>query len=280
MKIAVIGLGLVGGSIAKSIKNKTDNEVFVWDLSKDTRENAISSESVHGILQDGNPKDCDVVIIALYTGAVINYIEQFQSSFKKGAWVIDCAGVKEKICKEIPKIAEKNGFVFCGGHPMAGKEKSGFEFADDTLFDGATMILTPDSSVGENLNNIGDFFRSIGFGNIKISSPSEHDKVIAYTSQLAHVVSSAYVKKDLSSEIKGFSAGSFRDMTRVAKLNEDMWTELFLENSEYLADEVDSIIVRLQEFSDYIRNKKADELKAVLKQNKESRLSIDNEKRV
>lgn len=275
MKIAVIGLGLIGGSISKSIKNKTNYEVFAWDLNESARQNALDTQSIHGILENGNPKDCDIVIIALYTNAVISYIKQFQNDFKKGAFVIDCAGVKERICEEIPPIAKAKEFIFCGGHPMAGLEKSGFNASLENLFDGATMILTPIDIVAEKVEFIGDFFKEIGFGRIQISSSTKHDKVIAYTSQLAHVVSSAYIKDNLSDEISGFSAGSFRDMTRVAKLNEDMWTELFLENNEYLADEIDNIISHLQDFSNFIRNKNEKDLKAILKYNKETRMSID-----
>lgn len=279
MNVAVVGLGLIGGSLAKSIKEKTNYKVFGWDNSEEVRNNAVSSNSIDEIIIDGNPESCDIVLVALYPKITLEYLEKFKKNFKKDAMVIDCAGVKEKISLKGTEVANENGFVFCGGHPMAGLEKSGFNFSSSSLFNGATMILTPTYNMEDNIiKKIEDFIISIGFGEIRIATPKEHDKMIAYTSQLAHVVSSAYIKSSLSSKFKGFSAGSFHDMTRVAKLNEDMWTELFFENSDYLADEIDDLISRLEKFSMSIRNGEEELLKAMLKEGKELRLSVDKEK--
>ena len=190
--------------------------------------------------------------------------------------VVDCSGIKRLVCQSVQDVAKENGFLFIGGHPMAGIERSGFNYSSEKIFEGATMILTPYTGTNiADVNRLSLFFKSIGFARMQIATDAEHDQMIAYTSQLAHVVSSAYIKSELSPKYKGFSAGSFHDMTRVAKLNETMWTELFLENRDYLADEIDGLIARLQDYSKVIRAGDAEKLKAMLKDGKEKRLAVD-----
>ncbi|WMI80381.1 prephenate dehydrogenase [Anaerotignum sp. MB30-C6] len=279
MKIGVIGMGLIGGSMAKAIKEKTEHLVFGWDQSETIRCSAKLAEAVHGILENGDPSDCDLVLIALYPGTTVDYVKKFASKFKKGAMVVDCAGIKRVVCQPLQEVAEENGFIFCGAHPMAGIERSGFTYSTPHLFEGAVMILTPYSGTDiAPMNELSFFFKSLGFARMQVATDVEHDKMIAYTSQLAHVVSSAYIKSELSPRFKGFSAGSFHDMTRVAKLNETMWTELFLDNSDLLADEIDSLIERLQGYSKVIRERNGEKLKAMLKEGKEKRLAIDEVK--
>lgn len=279
MKIAVVGLGLIGGSMAKAIKTKTEHTVLGWDASTTVRHSAKLVDAVHDFLEDGNPKDCDMILIALYPQATVDYIKKFASEIKKGAVVVDCAGVKRAVCEPMQQVAADNGFLFCGAHPMAGIERSGFTYSTADMFENATMILTPYTGTDiAPMNELSFFFKSIGFARMQIATDEEHDKMIAYTSQLAHVVSSAYIKSELSPNFKGFSAGSFHDMTRVAKLNEVMWTELFLDNHDFLADEVDSLIARLQDYSAAIRTKDAERLKKLLKDGKEKRLAIDEVK--
>lgn len=276
MKIGIIGLGLIGGSLVKTIKQKTEHIVYGWDFQETICMKAQEEGIVDGILNKGEPSDCDMILIALYPKLVIDYMKKYADSFQKGTYVLDCAGVKERICEEIEPITQVHKFLFCGAHPMAGIEKSGLSHSTGDLFEKASMILTPYESTAESdITFLSEFFLSIGFGQIQIATPREHDEFIAYTSQLAHVVSSAYIKEDVTGNFKGFSAGSFRDMTRVAKLNEDMWTELFLENNEFLADEIDDLIVRLEVYSHAIREKEEINLRALLKQGKEKRLKID-----
>lgn len=277
MNIGVIGMGLIGGSMAKAIKQKTEHTVFGWDESENVRFSAKLAEAVHGILEEGNPSNCDLVLIALYPGATVDYVKKFANQFKKGAMVVDCAGIKRGVCQPLQVVAAENGFIFCGAHPMAGIERSGFTYSTPDLFDGATMILTPYTGTDiAPMNELSFFFKSLGFAKMQVATDAEHDQMIAYTSQLAHVVSSAYIKSELSPKFKGFSAGSFHDMTRVAKLNETMWTELFLDNSDFLADEIDGLIERLQVYSKAIREKDGDKLKAILKEGKEKRLAVDD----
>ncbi len=276
MKIGIIGLGLIGGSLAKAIKEYTEHTVHAWDHSDTVCNNAELVGAIDSFLPEGNPTGCKLVFIALYPQATIDYIQFFQTCFDENTLVIDCVGVKQEICNTIATIATKNSFIFCGGHPMAGLERSGFTYSKANLFQGASMILTPYENTDiAILNDLSLFLKSIGFARMQVSTPREHDEMIAYTSQLAHVVSSAYVRSPLSEKFLGFSAGSFRDMTRVAKLNETMWSELFLANSDFLADEIDALTNRLTEYSTAIRNHDKETLKRILIEGTEIRKSMD-----
>ncbi len=279
MKVGVVGLGLIGGSMAKAVKKKTDHEVIGWDASQTIRYSALLMEAVDGFMEEGNPKDCDLVLIALYPQLTVDYIKEHAKEFKKGAVVVDCTGVKRAVCEPVEQIAAENGFCFVGAHPMAGVERSGFTYSTADMFNGATMIVTPYTGTDIGMKNaLSMFFKKLGFARLQVATDAEHDQMIAYTSQLAHVVSSAYIKSELSPRFKGFSAGSFHDMTRVAKLNEVMWTELFLDNKDFLADEIDGLVERLQAYSKVIREGNAEELQRMLKDGKERRLAVDEVK--
>lgn len=277
MKIAIIGLGLIGGSMAKAIKENTEHTVYGMDLKDTVVKKAQLIGAIDGPLTDELLADCDLSIIALYPQASIDFVEEKQGLFKKGSIVLDCCGVKEIVCAQIEPIALKQGFVFIGGHPMAGLEHSGFDHAKKALFQDASMILTPTKGSIQDVEKIKYLFTTIGFTNIQIATPKEHDQMIAFTSQLAHVVSSAYIKSPAALKHKGFSAGSYRDLTRVAKLNEDMWTELFLDNPQFLAEEIDGIADRLKAYSQAIKEKDSETLRALLKDGREKKALIDGE---
>ena len=276
MKIGVVGLGLIGGSLAKSAKKNTNFKVYGYDLNKEVIKNAISENSIDGELTQKRLQSCDYVFIPLYPEAVIEYVENNASFFKDGAVVIDCAGVKRSVCDKCFEIAENNNFSFVGGHPMAGTQYSGFENSKDTMFYNAPFVLTPKENEDIlTLANAREVIMKLGFGRVSVMTPQKHDKLIAFTSQLAHIVSNAYVKSPSALERKGISAGSFKDLTRVAYLNEDMWTELFIENKENLIFELDYIISELQKYSDAIKNDDADRLKRLLREGKEMKLRAD-----
>jgi len=278
MKIGIIGLGLIGGSIAKAIQEKTSHQVLGYDISEVIRNRAKLVGVVDGFLEDGDPSQCDMVIVALYPAETLEYIQAQKGNFKTKSIVIDCCGIKTPICETAMELAEQYKFHFIGGHPMAGIERSGFAFSNSEMFEGATMILTPRPNEDLALmNEVSQFFRSLGFGRLQITTWQEHDRMIAYTSQLAHVVSSAYIKNDLSYKHRGFSAGSFQDMTRVAKLNEVMWTDLFLDNKCYLLEEIDELIDRLALYRDAIKNVDKDTLRTLLREGKERRQAIEEE---
>lgn len=276
MKVGVVGLGLIGGSMAKAVKKKTDHEVIGWDISQTIRYSALLMEAVDVFMEEGSPKDCDLVLIALYPQLTVDYIKEHCREFKKDAVVVDCSGVKRVVCRQVQATAQENGFHFVGAHPMAGVERSGFTYSSEDMFNGATMIVTPYTGTDIGMMNaLSLFFKKLGFARLQVATDEEHDQMIAYTSQLAHVVSSAYIKSELSPNFRGFSAGSFHDMTRVAKLNETMWTELFLENKDFLAEEIDGLVERLQAYSRVIKAGDAEELERLLKDGKEKRLAVD-----
>lgn len=277
MEIGIVGLGLIGGSLAKAISQNTDNTVYGADLSDQVVKKAVLVGAIEQPLTDSLLSQCDIIIAALYPQATIDYIKEKAHLFKKGCIVVDCGGVKRIVCRELIPFSEEQGFLFVGGHPMAGLEHSGFTYAKRSLFNNASMIFTPTKGPIESMETLKKLFTSIGFTNIEISTPQDHDRKIAFTSQLAHVVSNAYIKSPAALEHAGFSAGSYRDLTRVAKLNEDMWTELFLENADNLVREIDILINNLKEYRDAIKTGDSDTLKALLRDGREKKALIDGE---
>lgn len=265
MKIAIIGLGLIGGSIAKAIKDNTDHTVYGADIQQSVVLRAKLIDAIDDELDDNKLSECDLVIIALYPEDTVKFISDKAGIIRKGSVVIDCGGVKRCICDPANRLAEENGFTFIGGHPMAGVERSGFESSFGMLFNNASMILAPSPEIDiDTLHRVKEFFLSIGFGSITIVTPEKHDRVIAYTSQLAHVLSSSYIKSQTATEHHGMSAGSFKDMTRVATLNPKMWSELFIENKDNLVGEIDTLISHLQEYRDAINDGDSEKISALL----------------
>ena len=278
MKIGIIGLGLIGGSLAKTIKSHTDAQVIGYDISPTTMNKALMLKAVDEPMSESNLKECDMVFIALYPESTVDFIKKNANSFKKDAIIVDCCGVKTSVCEALHDFCYSKKMWFIGGHPMAGREYSGFEYAKTDLFCNASMILTPYSYIPlEIVEQAKKFCMKLGFKQVVITTPQNHDRMIAYTSQLAHVVSSAYVKSPGAQCHHGFSAGSYRDLTRVARLNETMWTELFLANSEKLCIELDSLINHLKEYRDAIVANDADTLKQLLKEGRELKEATDPE---
>lgn len=276
MTVGIVGLGLIGGSLARSIKVHTDFEVLGMDINPQTMLQANLLGAIDGTLTEDNLTRCDVVLVALYPAAIVTWITEHQDAFRPGAWVIDCGGVKEAVCTPLNALAQGKPWHYCGGHPMAGREFSGFRYAKDDLFDRASMILTPPRDAGpEVLTWLKDFFLTIGFRRVQFTTPREHDEMIAYTSQLAHVVSSAYVKCPLAQKHRGFSAGSFADMTRVAKLNEDMWTELFFDNRDALLPEINGLIDRLAAYRDALAAEDHQAMKQLLREGREIKEALE-----
>ena len=280
MRIGIVGLGLIGGSLAKALKYNTEHEVLGTDIDRGVLLKAKLLGAVDDELLPEQLSSCDLVITALYPQDTLDYITQHAQSFKKGAIVMDCCGVKRVICETLWQCAKENGFLFYGAHPMAGLHFSGFAYSDVHMFSNASMILLPPDNADINdLANLKHLFLSIGFTNIQISTPEEHDRIIAYTSQLAHVVSNAYVKSPQAQVHTGFSAGSYKDLTRVAKLNADMWTELFLDNVDNLTAELDGLIENLQQYSRALHEKDAKTLHALLKAGSDRKEKIDGQYR-
>ncbi len=270
MQIAIIGLGLIGGSMARTIKLHTQHRVLGCDLNQQTIQQAFLMGAIDEELTDESLRQCDLVLVSLYPGAIVEWVKAHAADFKPGCLVIDCGGVKQHICGELVPLARAGQWHFLGGHPMAGREHSGFRYAKDDLFDNASMILCTDGlDDPELLQSARDFFMDLGFRRVQFTTPVVHDEMIAYTSQLAHIVSSAYVKCPLADKHRGFSAGSFADMTRVAKLNEDMWTELFFDNREALLPVVEDLVQRVTEYRDALRDNDRDAMKTLLREGRE-----------
>lgn len=272
MNIGIIGLGLIGGSMAKSIKHRTSHTVWGSDLDQETMMMAHMCGAIDAPLTDDNLPQCDLILLGIRPAAAINWVTQNAPKLSASTILVDLCGVKRVVVDAITPIAEQYGFAYIGGHPMAGKERGGFTSASDSLYVGASMILTPDKRTDmQLLETLKHFFLDIGFATLTFSDPEEHDRIIAFTSQLAHITSSAYIKSPEAQRRRGFSAGSFKDMTRVARLDEEMWTELFLADADYLTKELDILIGHLTEYSTALKNGDAETLRALLKDGREKK---------
>ncbi|MBQ6950641.1 MAG: prephenate dehydrogenase/arogenate dehydrogenase family protein [Clostridia bacterium] len=267
MNIGIVGLGLIGGSLAKSIKENTDHVVWGYDIDPSVITKAMLCEAIDDPLIPSRLPLCDIVLIALYPSLCVDYVKEHAPEFSPNALIVDCAGVKRAVYGPICDIARDYGWQYIGGHPMAGREFSGFNHAQSNLFERASMILTPGAEIDlETRARLKEFFLTAGFASVRFTTPDEHDSMIAYTSQLAHIVSGAYVKNPLSDRHKGFSAGSFQDMTRVAKLNENMWTELMMDNADLLVPSIDDLIWRLSQYRDALSQRDEAALNELLKE--------------
>ena len=275
MTVGICGLGLIGGSMAKAYK-ESGHRVLGYDLNESTLGYCSLAGITDGVLDESSIPKCDLIFIALYPISAIKYLEDIAPLVRKNATVIDLCGTKAKICKCGFALAKKHGFTFVGGHPMAGTQYSGIKHARASLFRNAPMVLVP--PVYDDiafLDGIKLLLAPAGFGKFSITTADEHDRMIAFTSQLAHVVSNAYVKTPTAQNHKGFSAGSYKDLTRVAWLNENMWTELFLDNKEPLLYELEYIIASLSEYKVAIENDDADTLRQLLKDGRLAKEKVD-----
>ena len=275
MTVGICGLGLIGGSMAKAYK-ESGHRVLGYDLNEATLGYCSLAGITDGVLDESSIPECDLIFIALYPVSAIKYLEEIAHLVSKNATVIDLCGTKAKICECGFSLAKKHGFTFVGGHPMAGTQYSGIKHARASLFRNAPMVLVP--PVYDDiafLDGIKQLLAPAGFGKFSITTADEHDRMIAFTSQLAHVVSNAYVKTPTAQNHKGFSAGSYKDLTRVAWLNENMWTELFLENKEPLLYELDHIIASLSEYKVAIENDDANTLRQLLKDGRLAKEKVD-----
>ena len=275
MNVGIIGLGLIGGSLAKAYKI-AKHTVFAHDTDKSILDFAIMSGAVDAPLSDEVLKSCELLLIALYPRDAINYLENTAQLIPSEATVIDCCGTKKSICAAGFSLAEKYGFTFVGGHPMAGMEQSGFKYSDASLFKGASMIIVPpvyDDIVF--LEKIKTLLAPAEFGRLTVTTAENHDAMIAFTSQMAHLASNAFIKSPTVLQHDGFTAGSYKDLTRVAWLNETMWTELFMENRDNLLYELDLFITALSEYREALQGVDADKMKALLYDGKRLKEEVD-----
>lgn len=274
MNIAVVGLGIIGGSFCKAIKEYTNHYVIGINRTAEVAKKALETSAIDEIGTPESLGKADLVILAMYPQADIDYIEQNGSYIKKGAVVTDASGIKRAICPQLEKLAQKYGFVFVGSHPMAGKEKNGFDVSDADLYKGASFIITPCGAERKYVDMLSEFALSIGFGSVKITTPEEHDRMIAFTSQLPHVLACSYVLSPSCPNHKGFSAGSYRDVSRVANINSKLWSELFLENKEPLVKELDILVENITKIVDAVKAEDKRKLTELLEEGHRVKLSL------
>ncbi len=280
MKVGIVGLGLIGGSLGRAIVSKTKDTVYAFDLDRKAMLSGKLLGAYHYELNEQNLSELDVIFFSLYPNALEQSLNKYLSKLKKGCIVSDCCGNKRRVVSQMQKLSkEYPDLQFISAHPMAGREFSGVSHSTSNLFDKASMILVP---VKAELKTIADFkayVLGLGFGTVVITSADKHDETIAFTSQLAHLISGAYIKSERATQFLGFSAGSFRDMTRVARLNSEMWAQLTIDNSDFLVEELDSFIQHLSEYKNALENKDFALMKKLLEDGNEKKLLSEKMRR-
>lgn len=275
MKIAIAGLGLIGGSAAKAY-HEAGHTVYGLDSDETVLGFAQLAGVVSAPLGRENLRDCACLFVALPPAAAVRFLQDWAVHVPQKCLVMDLCGTKRVVCEQGFALAAQYGFTFVGGHPMAGSHHSGYAHSRADLFAGASMIVVPPITDDMAfLEHIKALLKPLGLRCITVATAEEHDKNIAFTSQLAHVVSNAYIKSPTAGRHKGFSAGSYRDLTRVAWLAPDMWTELFLENRDHLIGEIDGLIAALTEYRDAMQKGDGDGLRQLLEQGKRRKEEVD-----
>ena len=275
MIIGILGLGLIGGSFAKAY-HEAGWQVLALDADPSTQEFAQLSGAVDGPLTDDKLASCDLILLAAYPAASIAYFKEKAHLMGPRPVVIDCCGTKRVVCSACFPVAKEHGVTFLGGHPMAGTHNSGFKYARANLFHSAPMVLVPmDRDDITPLDRAKALLAPAGFGRFSITGAPEHDEMIAFTSQMAHVISNGYIKSPTAGVHKGFSAGSYKDMTRVAWLAPQMWAELFLENKDFLLKELDFFMASMQQYRDALAANDQQELVRLLDEGRKRKAEVD-----
>ncbi|MCL2492271.1 MAG: prephenate dehydrogenase/arogenate dehydrogenase family protein [Coriobacteriia bacterium] len=278
LTVGIIGLGLIGGSFAKTIAARTDARVLGTDIDKVVVSWAISEGAIVRELDDRDLTDCDFVILALRPQDAIDWMIEHVSVLSDESIIFDVGGIKRRMSEEVSALCAQRGLRFVGAHPMAGYHEGGFAHSSEHLFDGASFIISTDEHTDPSaVNTLEHFVETLGFGQVVVTTPDEHDEIVAFTSQLAHLVSSAYIKDPDALRHAGFSAGSFQDMTRVAILDADMWSELMSENADMLVPHIDNLLSHLSQYRDALSEGDRDRLARLLQDGVDAkRISIES----
>ena len=275
MNVGILGLGLIGGSLARAYALE-GHTVYAIQRNETMLSFAMLAGAVHGKLNEETIPKCDLILLAIYPDGSASWLEKNAHLISKDALVLDCCGVKQEICSRCFPIAREYGFTFVGGHPMAGSQFSGFKYSRADLFSGAPMVLVPpvfdDIAL---LQRVKDALKPCHFGFFSVTTAQEHDKMIAFTSQMPHILSNAFIKSPTALKHTGFSAGSYKDLTRVAWLNPQMWAELFLENRDNVLFELDYYIESLKQYQQAIRDNDMDALVRLLDEGKKRKEEVD-----
>jgi prephenate dehydrogenase len=275
MTVGILGLGLIGGSLARAYALE-GHRVLCCDKDEQMLSFAMLAGAVEAALTPENISQCDLVLLAIYPEGSAAWLEQNAPYIRRDALVMDCCGVKTEVCRRCFPVAKEYGFTFMGGHPMAGTQFSGFKYSRGNLFEGAPMVLVPDRyDDPELLERAQKALAPCHFGSFSVTTAEDHDRMIAFTSQMPHIVSNAFIKSPTALEHRGFSAGSYRDLTRVAWLNAPMWAELFLDNRENVLMELDVLINSLTQYRDAISGNDTDTLIALLEDGKRRKEEVD-----
>lgn len=278
MTVGIVGLGLIGGSLAKAYQREETVTVLGEDKDPSILHFAQLAQAVDGDLNEETIGQCDLILLAAYPQAVIHWLTAHAPQISSHTTVIDCTGTKRRVCDHCFPLAEQYGFLFVGGHPMAGTQFSGFKYSRADLFDGAPMVIVPPRFDDIRLlDGVKQLLAPVGFGRISVTTAQDHDQKIAFTSQMAHVVSNAFVKSPTAQLHQGFSAGSYKDLTRVAWLNADMWAELFLENGDYLLEELTTFQNALDQYRKALEEKDFDTLRRLLQEGREKKEAVDSQ---
>lgn len=275
MNVGILGLGLIGGSMARAFA-KANHTVFAAEKDESILSFAQLAGAVHGRLDQERIRDCDLIMLAIYPDGCISWLEENASLISKNALVMDLCGVKQEICERCFPLAETYGFTFVGGHPMAGSHHSGFKASRSSLFQGAPMVLVPPRyDEIQLLQRVKDVLAPCNFGSFSVCTAQEHDRLIAFTSQMPHVLSNAFIKSPTALSHKGFSAGSYKDLTRVAWLNPQMWAELCMANRDNMLSELDTYITGLEKYRTALMNQDTDALIALFDEGKRRKEEVD-----
>ena len=275
MNVGILGLGLIGGSLARAYALE-GHTVYACEKDETMHSFAMLSGAVHGTLDARTIPCCDLILLAIYPEGSAGWLEENALHISRETLVMDCCGTKQNICQRCFPIAQCHGFTFVGGHPMAGSQFSGFKYSRANLFQGQPMVLVP--PVFDDillLDRVKHLLEPCHFGHFSVTTAQDHDRMIAFTSQMPHILSNAFIKSPTALGHKGFSAGSYRDLTRVAWLNPDMWTELFLENKEHLLFELDTYIESLTAYRDALSREDGPSLRTLLEDGKKRKEEVD-----
>jgi len=265
-KVAVIGLGIMGGSIVKALKKSGKYYVIGYNRTTDISQRALADKAVDEIWDGASPLDADITVLAVNPNVTYDLFKTLPALLKKGSILTDICGVKAELVKKGEAVGREYGVHFIGGHPMAGRERSGYDYSTEDLFFNRSYIFTETVNTNkEALNILSQMALDIGCSDVTITSPEYHDKMIAYTSQIPHILAGAYMNSPTSATHKGYSAGSYHDVSRVASVDENLWSQLFLQNKDNLLYEIDILIRNLQDYKEAVTRNDSSRLSGIIK---------------